>query len=730
MNMKTRSIASSRWLRHVLASASLLPFLVSAAPSLTTIWSQGGHAARVSAVACSRDGNVLASASEDFTVKLWSTNGTLLRTLNTAPSPATCLALSPDGANLAVGTYFGGFASGSVGRVGYSSIPGLGLVHLWQAPDGWTSSNVGLVRTYTNKSGKITSVAFSADKLRLAWGNAAGSNLVASTTGATVLATRPGYNTSVGPAGVTSVALSAYGWLLSGCEDKTLRLWNPSWSQVWTSSSSHASNVTSVAFSPDGAAFVSGSLDNTLRLWLTNGALGRTFAGHAAGVTAVAFSPDAATLASGSLDGSIKLWDSQAGTCLVTIPAHSGPVTSLDFMPDSSRLLSGGEDARVRLWSAANGTLLQTFGGQEYVGTVAISPDGTLCASAGGGCGISVRRSADGSSVVTLAGHTNYVSAIAFAPDSGVLASGGGPLDSTVKLWRLSDGAMIRTITAGSNGVTALAFSPDGKLLASGGDCTEKAIALWEPGTGALVRSLAGHSNGVTALTFSPDGNLLASGGRRFDHAVKIWAVTNGALLSSLTGHANNIETVAFAPGGHSLASGSSGFNSLKIWQLSDGSSRSFGTSTNLIYALAFSPDGATLASTDRDTVKFWNVSSGALSETVTHEIFRLSCLACSPNWNLFFVGREDAALVLSANTRGALVQAPLTFRGLSVGQDNSTTLETTVQPWTRYVFESSTDMANWVFRAWSFSPSNSLSIHGLGYGNAPAQFYRALTPP
>jgi WD40 repeat protein len=730
--MKNPPLASSIRLSQVSIVAFCLCCLwPRPAKALNPLWSKGGHASRVSGVACSQDGTVLASASDDFTVKLWSTNGTLLRTLNTAPAPATSLALSPDGTKLAIGTYFGGVASGNVGRFGYSSIPGIGLVYLWQAPDGWTSSNVGLVRVYTNKSGKITTLAFSADSSRLAWGNAAGSNIVCSVTSASVLATRPGYNISVGPAAVTSVALSASGWLLSGCEDNTLRLWNSAWAQVWNSTSSHSSNVTSVAFSPDGASFVSASLDGTLRLWSTNGTLLGTLSGHETDVTAVAFGPDGTQLASGSADGRIKLWDPAAGTCLATISAHRGAVTSLAFTPDSTHVLSGGEDACVRLWSSRDGALVQNIGWERgYIGVVSFSPDGKLCASAGGGSGISVHRSADGSPVVTLPGHTGFVSALAFAPDSSILASGGGPLEPTIKLWRLSDGALVRTITPGTNGVLALAFSPDGNLLASGADCTEQTISLWAVATGALVRSLAGHTNGVTALAFSPDSNLLASGGRRFDQAVKIWAVKDGALLSSLIGHTNNVDALAFSPDGKLVASGSSGVNNLRVWQLSNGSFRSFGTGTNPVLALGFSPGGTNLASAERDTIRFWSVQTGELSETATQETFRVSCLAFSPNGNLFLIGREDATVVLYANTRGALDQAPLTFLDFTPPSSTGAAFAASVQPWTRYVIQSSTNLVDWEFVVHATSAGNSLLVTNLTLTNPQGGFIRALTPP
>jgi WD40 repeat protein len=67
--------------------------------------------------------------------------------------------------------------------------------------------------------------------------------------------------------------------------------------------------VLSVAFSPDGQALASGSLDNTIRLWdAASGALLRTLKGHTYTVRSVAFSPDGRALASGSWDGTVRLW--------------------------------------------------------------------------------------------------------------------------------------------------------------------------------------------------------------------------------------------------------------------------------------------------------------------------------------------------------------------------------------------------------------------------------------
>ncbi|HEX5399381.1 MAG TPA: WD40 repeat domain-containing protein, partial [Verrucomicrobiae bacterium] len=430
------NLSISNWLRTIVVIASMaltvLPAAVEAFPSPS--WMQGGHAARITGVACSPDGAMIASASEDGTVKLWSTNGTLLMTLNTQPYPATALAWSPDGTKIAAGTYTGGYISS-----GFSgSKPGAGLTYLWQAAGGWTASNTSLASITTNRYGKVTALAFSADSALLASGCAAGSNLVISVSSGSVVASCPAYDTSVRPAAVTSVGFSSNGMMASGCEDGMIRVYAVnSWSQLWSSTPAHTTNVTAVAFSPNGSLLATASLDQTVKIWSTSTwTLQQTLA-ETNGVTSVAFSPDGQKIVSGSVDGTIKIWNWSSGDCLATIAAHTLPVTATVFTPDGSFVISGSDDRTVRIWSAADGSAVGTLGGQDsFIGSVAFSPDGTLCASTGGDGPIQVRNTDDGSLVRALPGNTDYTSSLAFSPDSAMLASGGGPLDPTIKLWR------------------------------------------------------------------------------------------------------------------------------------------------------------------------------------------------------------------------------------------------------------------------------------------------------
>ena len=719
-----------------LVAVAVLPLGVGAFPAPQ--WMQGGHSARISALACSPDGTTIASSSEDGTVKLWSTNGTLLKTLTAQSCPLTALAWSPDGAKIVAGTYYGGY---------YDNAPGMGLTYLWQAPSGWTTANVSLVRISTNLFGKVTALAFSADSLRLVSGCEAGSNFVTSLSSGSFVATRPAYNTSVEPAAVTSVAFSTKGMMASGCEDSTICVYDSSWNLLWKSinvANAHRTNVTAVAFSPDGSVLATASLDQTIKLWsTTNWACLQTMNGHTNGVSSVAFSPDGQKIVSGSVDGTVKIWNCASGNCLVTIAAQALPVTATLFSLDSSLVISGSDDGAVRLYSAADGSAVGTLGGQNYfIGAVAISPDGMLCASAGGDSTIQVRKTSDGSLAQTLIANTNYVSQVAFSPDSARLASGGGPLDPTIKIWQISNGALLNTISATTNGVMALAWSPDGLTLAAGGDSVEQNITFWSTnGTlqGCLPGTLSWHTNGVTALAFSPQGNLLASGGRRPGNLVQIWTNntggiwTTGVLVRSYLGTAtnNNVECVTFSPDGTLVGYGRTAVNVLKIG-LPNGADLTLGSGTNPVFSVAFSPDGSTYAATDQNTINLWTnngPSSWALCETITNEVVRASCLAYSPNGNLLLCGREDGTVTMSANTRGALGQPKLTFTSFALDTNGTAQIGAAVQPWAHYLVSSSTNLTDWTFLTSAMSSSTALTIAGPSASNAPASFYRATTP-
>jgi hypothetical protein len=117
--------------------------------------------------------------------------------------------------------------------------------------------------------------------------------------------------------------------------------------------------VTSVAYSPDGKRIVSGSHDNTLKVWdAQTGQDLLALRGHTGWVTSVAYSPNAKRIVSGSLDNTLKVWDAPAGQDLLFLKGHTSAVTSVAFSRNGKRVFGRDERGKVLAWDAANGMLL------------------------------------------------------------------------------------------------------------------------------------------------------------------------------------------------------------------------------------------------------------------------------------------------------------------------------------------------------------------------------------
>ncbi|RWW19603.1 hypothetical protein GW17_00016345 [Ensete ventricosum] len=151
----------------------------------------------------------------------------------------------------------------------------------------------------------------------------------------------------------------------------------------------HSHFVEDVVLSSDGQFALSGSWDGDLRLWdLSTGATTRRFSGHTKDVLSVSFSVDNRQIVSASRDRTIKLWNT-LGECKYTIQdadAHTNWVSCVRFSPNAYQptIVSGSWDRTVKVWNLTNCKLRSTLAGHSgYVNTVAVSPDGSLCASGG-----------------------------------------------------------------------------------------------------------------------------------------------------------------------------------------------------------------------------------------------------------------------------------------------------------------------------------------------------------
>uniref|UniRef100_A0ACD5GUC0 WD40 repeat domain-containing protein n=1 Tax=Desertifilum tharense IPPAS B-1220 TaxID=1781255 RepID=A0ACD5GUC0_9CYAN len=162
---------------------------------------------------------------------------------------------------------------------------------------------------------------------------------------------------------VRAVAITPDGTqVVSGSGDNTLKLWNLQTGEALVTFSGHSGFVRAVAITPDGTQAVSGSDDNTLKLWnLQTGEVLTTFSGHSSSVRAVAITPSGIQAVSGSWDNTLKLWDLQTGEALTTFSGHSGFVRAVAITLDGTQAVSGSDDGTLKLWNLQTGETLLPF---------------------------------------------------------------------------------------------------------------------------------------------------------------------------------------------------------------------------------------------------------------------------------------------------------------------------------------------------------------------------------
>jgi len=159
---------------------------------------------------------------------------------------------------------------------------------------------------------------------------------------------------------VTSLSWSPDGDMLaSASADNCVKIWDTNTNRELRTLEGHTSKISCVAVSlkPLGAGgsllVASGSFDNTLRVWeMSTGACIRLLVGHMWAISCVAFSPCDPIVASGSWDKSIRIWNVSSGECLHVLEGHAGVVTSLIFSPDGKTLISASEDKTLSFWNA------------------------------------------------------------------------------------------------------------------------------------------------------------------------------------------------------------------------------------------------------------------------------------------------------------------------------------------------------------------------------------------
>ncbi|TFK27903.1 WD40 repeat-like protein [Coprinopsis marcescibilis] len=287
--------------------------------------------------------------------------------------------------------------------------------------------------------------------------------------------------------------------------------------------------------------------------------------GHTLYVTSVAFTPDCKHVVSGSWDNTIRIWDAATGQGVrEPLRGHNGWIWSVAVSADSQRIVSGSDDHTVRIWDARTRQEVapSPLRGSTYPLSVAISPDGSRIVAGSADGMIHVWDAETGESTIPpLKGHEDWVRSVVISPDGNRIVSGSH--DCTVRVWDIRSGAEVKRMTGNMRLVRSVAISPDGSKIVSGS--ADETVRIWDAKTGQQVgKPLLGHTYDVNSVVFSPDGRQIVSGSD--DRTIRIWDVETGKQVGKpLKGHTYSVKSVAISSDGKLIASGS-GDNTIRIW--------------------------------------------------------------------------------------------------------------------------------------------------------------------
>ncbi|KAH9476959.1 Vegetative incompatibility protein HET-E-1 [Psilocybe cubensis] len=426
-----------------------------------------GHTDAVNSVAFSPDGQKIVSGSNDRTVILWNAvtgeidQGPLTGHLHAVYS----VAFSPDAKRI---------VSGSLDQT----------LRIWHVNTGQTEQIL-----HAHSNGGVDCVAFSPDGERIASGSQMDQTLRLWDSSSTGLnkpsdqrvpfVLQDGEVPSWNNTSIRSIAFSPDGLLVaSGSNDATICLWDISTAQYTTTLvGNEDKGFKSAAFSPDGQWIAYGSC-KPIRLWnLSTGkhatlTCSLSLRGHTNSVASVVFFPDGKRLVSGSEDETIRIWDTSTGELLGGPFIVKQSVCSLAVSPDGMWILCGSLEPILQLVKVSTGEVRQELTiDDQFIGSVGVSSNGLLIA-----CGPEILLFDTLTGVMTPGRtfkdwSTSSVASVGFSPDGSQIVCASVD-DNLLRIWDSSSGELEYTLPSEhTEMIDFVSFSPDGtKILSSARD--------------------------------------------------------------------------------------------------------------------------------------------------------------------------------------------------------------------------------------------------------------------
>lgn len=286
-------------------------------------------------------------------------------------------------------------------------------------------------------------------------------------------------------------------------------------------------------FSPNGKHIVAAGDEGDIALWTTsekglwnsqNQKVGKVWQAHEDTIWNIAFSPDSQKIVSGGEDGNVRVWNLK-GEQIAKFEGHNGPVRSVKFTADSQQVVSSGDDGTTRLWNLPeqllNNQKIESYPNSRIENKQdIISPDNQLRAFIDQDNKIQVTNM-NGTELNTFQDHIGKVSAINFSPNSKLLVSAGQ--DNTIRVWKDLEkkkqgrySSIFQAYEQESENYTydeakiiAVVFSPDNQKIIAGDNAGY--IRIWDLKQNQKIAMWQVSNHAIETLNFSSEGDLLVS---------------------------------------------------------------------------------------------------------------------------------------------------------------------------------------------------------------------------
>jgi WD40 repeat protein len=302
----------------------------------------------------------------------------------------------------------------------------------------WDISSGAEVSCLAGHDGGINCVSFMNDGSRIVTGSSDGSARIWNYKTKKQLATMGKYEFSIG----CLVVARDDSTIATGSDGKVINRWNPANGENLASVRFHRGEVRCMELSTDGSrlAVVLNGQPSSWVLELHRWDTGRTLDGHTKGVSCVAISPDGSKAVTGSLDNSVRVWDIENSNELAVLAGHRRSVTIVAVMPDCRRVISGAYDGSVKIWDIeSRSEIADCKGHTAQVTGIAIAFEGKRILSASRDESLRVWDAETGTELAVLRHHAAPITALVALPSHNAVAS--ASQDSSVRICSLFENA-------------------------------------------------------------------------------------------------------------------------------------------------------------------------------------------------------------------------------------------------------------------------------------------------